>query len=361
MGSSSENNSNEEIKERVQVVSRYGFRSLFFFMGFLCIVAAGAVLRSARSVVMPLVVAWLLSYIFKPIVRKLEKKKIPPTLSITLLLILFLGVCLLAFTFLYRRLMPFVNAFPAYYERLIHLIQDVGQSTDLPTDLLIEFDWGKRLTSWLLTLPGTAISLVSNLFLVIVFLIFILLGTPAPGGKLKRAFSPTTAERVQQVINAISAQIGRYLVTAVIISAATGIAAWLALTAIGVDFAVNWGVLAFVLNFIPYIGSILASIPPILVALVKFYPDLGPAIATSIALLIIQMGIGNFLTPKVMGDALDINPIIVLVSLLFWGWLWGGVGAVLAVPIAVVIKIVCENIPSLRPVAILMESGRRKK
>lgn len=166
---------------------------------------------------------------------------------------------------------------------------------------------------------------------------------------------------MQQVINAISAQIGRYLVTAVIISAATGIAAWLALTAIGVDFAVNWGVLAFVLNFIPYIGSILASIPPILVALVKFYPDLGPAIAASIALLIIQMGIGNFLTPKVMGDALDINPIIVLVSLLFWGWLWGGFGAVLAVPIAVVIKIVCENIPSLRPVAILMESGRRKK
>ena len=68
------------------------------------------------------------------------------------------------------------------------------------------------------------------------------------------------------------------------------------------------------------------------------------------------MGIGNLLAPKVMGDALDINPIVVLVSLLFWGWLWGGGGAVLAVPIAVVIKIVCENIPSLHPVAIFMSS-----
>jgi predicted PurR-regulated permease PerM len=151
------------------------------------------------------------------------------------------------------------------------------------------------------------------------------------------------------------------LLTTVVISASTGVAVWLALSVIGVDFSVNWGVLAFVLNFIPYVGSLIASIPPILVALVQFYPDIKPAITTAIVLLAIQMSIGNFLAPKVVGDALNINPIVVLLSLLFWGWLWGGVGAVLAVPIAVVIKITCENVPILRPVAILMESRRTKK
>jgi predicted PurR-regulated permease PerM len=97
------------------------------------------------------------------------------------------------------------------------------------------------------------------------------------------------------------------------------------------------------------------------VALVQFYPDIKPAMTTAIVLLAIQMSIGNFLAPKVVGDALNINPIVVLLSLLFWGWLWGGVGAVLAVPIAVVIKITCENVPILRPIAILMESRRTKR
>lgn len=343
-------------KEKVQVVGRYGLRSQVFFLGFLSIVAAGMVLHFARGVVMPLVVAWLISYIFKPMIRTLERKKIPPVLSIAALIAVFLGLCLLALSFLYRRLVPFANAFPSYYDKLLLLVQEFGKTNDIPTELLLEFDWGKRLTAWLITLPGTAISLVSNLFLMIVFLVFILLGSPTSSDKLNRAFSPKTSVRVQQIIDSISKQIGRYLTTAVVISAMTGIAVWMALKLIGVDFSVNWGVLAFLLNFIPYIGSILASIPPILVALVKFYPDFTPAIITAFALLSIQVGIGNLLAPKVMGDALDINPIVVLVSLLFWGWLWGGGGAVLAVPIAVVIKIVCENIPSLHPVAIFMSS-----
>ena len=120
-------------------------------------------------------------------------------------------------------------------------------------------------------------------------------------------------------------------------------------------FLCKLGVLAFLLNFIPYIDRFgIHSAHSCGIS--KFYPDFTPAIITAFALLSIQVGIGNLLAPKVMGDALDINPIVVLVSLLFWGWLWGGGGAVLAVPIAVVIKIVCENIPSLHPVAIFMSS-----
>jgi predicted PurR-regulated permease PerM len=126
---------------------------------------------------------------------------------------------------------------------------------------------------------------------------------------------------------------------------------------IGVDFAVTWGALAFFLNFIPTVGSMIASIPPILVALVQF-DTFWPAVVTALALLTIQMVIGNGITPKVMGDQLNLSPVVVLISLVFWGWLWGIVGALLSTPIASAIKIVCENIDALKPISILMGSGK---
>jgi predicted PurR-regulated permease PerM len=125
-----------------------------------------------------------------------------------------------------------------------------------------------------------------------------------------------------------------------------------------VDFAVTWGALAFFLNFIPTVGSIVASIPPVLLALVQFYPSLWPAIITLLAVTTIQMGMGNALAPKVMGDQLNLSPVVVLLSLLFWGWLWGIVGALISIPIAAAIKIVCENIKTLHPISVMMGSGK---
>jgi predicted PurR-regulated permease PerM len=125
-----------------------------------------------------------------------------------------------------------------------------------------------------------------------------------------------------------------------------------------VDFAATWGAFAFFFNFIPTIGSIIASVPPILLAIVQFYPNIGPALLTTAAILVIQMGMGNGVGPKVMGDKLNLSPVVVLVSLLFWGWLWGIVGAILSIPIASTIKIVCESVEELHPISIMMGSGK---
>ena len=154
-------------------------------------------------------------------------------------------------------------------------------------------------------------------------------------------------------------QVSRYLLLQFVISLATGVCVWLALWAIGVEFAPTWGVLAFVLNFIPTIGSIIASIPPILIALVQSAPhSYWQAVVTAIALLAIQMTIGNVISPRVMGDHLNLSPVAVLVSLLFWSWLWGPAGALLSVPITAAIKIVCDNIAPLAPIGVLLGSGR---
>ena len=130
---------------------------------------------------------------------------------------------------------------------------------------------------------------------------------------------------------------------------------------IGVDFAVTWGALAFFLNFIPTVGSIVASIPPILLALIQFYPSFWPGIITLFSVMTIQLGMGNALAPKLMGDHLNLSPVVVLLSLLFWGWLWGIVGALLSIPIAAAIKIVCENIETLHPISVMMGSGKTFK
>jgi predicted PurR-regulated permease PerM len=138
----------------------------------------------------------------------------------------------------------------------------------------------------------------------------------------------------------------------------TGLLVWFFLAYLKIDFAVTWGVLAFILNFIPTVGSIIASIPPVLVALVQFYPSYMPAIITAFALLSIQVTIGNFITPKVMGDRLNLSPVVVLISLLFWSLIWGVVGALISTIIAAIIKIVCESIPSLNFISVMMGSGK---
>ena len=130
-------------------------------------------------------------------------------------------------------------------------------------------------------------------------------------------------------------------------------------TAINTIICVGLGVLAFVLNFIPTIGSIIASIPPILIALVQYAPhSYWQAVVTAIALLAIQMAIGNVISPRVMGNHLNLSPVAVLVSLLFWSWLWGPAGALLSVPVTAAIKIVCDNIAPLAPIGVLLGSGR---
>ena len=113
----------------------------------------------------------------------------------------------------------------------------------------------------------------------------------------------------------------------------------------------------FLLNFIPTVGSIIATIPPVLMAILQFSPGLFKPLVVLISLTAIQITIGNVITPKVVGDRLGLSPVVILLSLLLWGTIWGIPGALLSVPIASIIKIVCENIQPLRPIAVLMGSG----
>ena len=335
------------------------FQVLIGLVGVIALVAVGLVLNFAQAVFIPLIIAWLLSYIFAPIVRYLAKRRIPAGIAVVFVMAIFFGLCFLGALFLNTRITAFASAIPKYYARLMEIGKTLTANIELPPAFWSSIDWGFTIRGYLLNLSSSFVTIISKLVMVIVFLVFLLLGSPYFEYKVRKAFvTPHGAERARKILSTISSQIGSYLSTLAVISAVTGLFVWLALEYLNVDFAVSWGVLAFVLNFIPTIGSIVASIPPILVALVQFYPSVYVAVLTALSLLTIQMTIGNFITPKVMGDRLNLSPVVVLISLLFWGLIWGVVGALISVLIAAIIKIVCENFPALNVISVMMGSGK---
>ena len=346
-------------------------RILVFLIGILALVAVGFVLKAAQSVILPLIIAWLISYMLGPVINFFTRLRIPSSVSVTIVLVLVLGICYLAAVFLYARVRAFAEEYPKYETKLTQLMET--HSSRLARFMKIEEDgrgnvdwqeelnWQKKVGALLYGLTGSFVSFVSSLILVIIFLVFMLLGKPYFKYKVKKAFNHERAEKLSEILGTISVQIGQYISVQFLVSLVTGILVWAVLRLIGVDFAVTWGALAFFLNFIPTLGSIVASIPPILLAIVQFYPNYWRAVITAFCLLTIQMVMGNGVAPKAMGDKLNLSPVVVLLSLVFWGWLWGVAGAILSVPIACTIKIVCANIDTLRPISVMMSSGKTYK
>ncbi|NNL66079.1 MAG: AI-2E family transporter [Myxococcales bacterium] len=184
---------------------------------------------------------------------------------------------------------------------------------------------------------------LSNSFVVLIFVLFLMLG-----GK-RRAASGMWGEAEQRI--------KRYIATKAVISLATGFLVGLTLTLLGVPLAMVFGLFAFLLNFVPSIGSIAATLLPLPVLVVSPEVSSGAAAAAIAIPGVIQLSIGNFVEPKIMGESMDLHPVVILLSLILWGMLWGILGMILSVPIMVVVKILCERFEGSRPVADLL-AGR---
>ncbi|MDR1965848.1 MAG: AI-2E family transporter [Synergistaceae bacterium] len=324
------------------------------------IMAVGFVLSKAERVAIPLTLAFILTLLLFPVIKAGEPYKIPPFAMVLVIIVCFFAVFLPLGVFLNSRLQSTIDILPVYYGKLVGIGRKVLEGYQIPTVFLDSINWYNTVGRYLTGMTGFMLNWLGNLVMVMVFLIFMLLESPYMDDRLRMAFVGENGDKVTQVADKIVSQISKYLRTLTIISLSTGACVWGALWAIGVDFSLTWGVLAFILNFVPTIGSIAATIPPILVAIVQFYPNGTPAVLTFLALLSIQFAIGNILTPKIMGDALDLSPVVILISLMFWGIIWGVSGALLSVPIAVMIKIICENIEPLHFLAVLMSSAKGK-
>jgi predicted PurR-regulated permease PerM len=326
----------------------------------LAIIAVGFVLSKAERVAIPLTLAFILTLLLAPVIKAGEPYKIPPFVMVIVIIICFFAIFLPLGVFLNSRLQNTIQLLPVYHGRLVALGRTVLERYQVPTSFLDSINWYNTMGRYLSGMTGFMLNWLGNLVMVMVFLIFMLLESPYIDDRLKMAFKGGSGDVITSMADKIVSQISKYLRTLAVISLSTGACVWGALWMLKVEFAMMWGILAFIFNFVPTVGSIAASLPPILVAIVQYYPDPAPAVLTVLALLAIQFTIGNILTPKIMGDTLGLSPIVILTSLMFWGLIWGITGALLSVPIAVMIKIICENIEPLHSIAILMSSARSR-
>lgn len=318
------------------------------------IIAVGGVLKITAGIVQPLVVALLLSFVLNPLVERLHRIRVPRALAILAVIVLLLGFGSLVAFILYSSVQSVVRQLPLYIDRMLELARQVIEVLELPPNLLTELDITRQLGSYVVSFSGSFLSVLGSLTMVLIFLLFLLLEKPYLRPKVMEALHGPRTERIWRIVGHTNAQIGRYLSVKLVVSLATGLLVWAAFSIIGVDFAFIWGVLSFLFNFIPSIGSIVIGVASVAFAFVQYYPEPNPIFAAAVSMLTIQLVLGNVIDPKLQGDSLKISPVVILFSLLFWGWLWGIIGLFLAVPLTVALKIVFENIPGYEFVAVLM-------
>jgi AI-2 transport protein TqsA len=232
-----------------------------------------------------------------------------------------------------------------------------GYGVELPETTLREYLDPQWLLRYLGTVASTLGDLLTTTFIIVIVAIFILLEGSALPDKIRQApgLSLETWSRLRQIV----ANVRRYMFLKTVMSLLTGALIALWCLAFGIEFPILLGVLSFALNYIPTIGSIVAAVPGILLAFIQF--GLGPAALTAVAYVVINIGISNGIEPRYLGNGLGLSPLVVILSVLLWGWVLGAWGMLLAVPLTMTVKIALESSEDTRWIAVLMSERPRRR
>jgi predicted PurR-regulated permease PerM len=338
----------------------------FFLLAIITVIFFAAVLKITSSVLLPFTISLFLAIVTSPVVKFLQKFHIPRVVSILLIVFTLIGVLFSLGMVLYTSSRALVSLYPKYEEKITDIYRWIARLFELPyNEQLSIFDnvWGQigirsRVRVMTISFSNAFLSLLKDAFMVAIFMVFILFEAAFFREKLDKAFEGPRAEQIKKISTNVMSQITHYLSIKVIISVINGILVGFGLKLAGVEFAAVWGLIQFVVNFIPNIGTIAVSLAATAFAMVQFWPNPGPIIAAGLVMLVINMIIGFIIDPNIMGDRLGLSPLVIIVSLMVWGWIWGFAGLILAVPMMAIIRIVCESIPMLEPISILL--GSRK-
>lgn len=318
----------------------------------LFIIIAG--LRAAAQILAPFLLSLFIAILLWPVVSWLHRHRVPAWLAIALADVGLVVVMVLAALFIGKSIDNFLSNLPFYQSRLQASMAGLlewltAQGVEVSRDRLNEFFNAARLVQWAGMLLNALTAAFANGALILFYVTFMFLEAFLLPHKLQAIFGDT---KLAARFEAFFANLRRYLHLKNLISLATGIAAAFWLTLLEVDYPILWGAVAYVLNFIPNIGSFVAAMPAILLALVQH--GAWSAIYTALGYLVINTAIGGFIDPRVVGKGLGISTLAVLLSLIFWGWVLGPVGMFLSVPITVIFKMFLEDNPNTRWIAILL-------
>lgn len=321
-----------------------------------------AALMYASSIITPLLLALFISVVCAQPIRWLQKRKVPN--GIAVLIVLF-GILLVFFgmgEIVARTVSQFRADMPLYDSRLSELSETIFATLDklgldISLDKLETSVNASKIMSYSAGILGALGNVMSNTLLILFIVIFMLLEINSFKTKMQAIVK--TSEGTLDYINRIDSSIRNYLGLMTLISFITGAAIWLALTIIGVKYAILWSLLAFLLNYIPNFGSIIASVPAIIFALIQM--GTGGAIWTVVTFVTVNMVVGNIVQPAVMGKGLGLSSLVVFISLIFWGFIFGTVGMFLSVPLSMVAKIAFEQKENTKWIAIMLGTEKEAK
>jgi len=331
-------------------------------LGLAAIVVIAAGMKAASSLLIPLLLAGFITIVCLPVLRAMTRRGVPGWLAIpSILLVLLVGGYLLA-VILGASLDALFNRLPRYEQGLAELLTDWRPHL---ISLGVDERWlqsprelGAPLLMALMgNLAGGIRSLLSHGLIVFLALIFMLLEAhtlPRRIGLLAQ-----DPDRVEHTLDCFFHDLNHYLGIKTLTSLATGLLIGLWLWWLRVDFALLWAVIAFLLNYIPTIGSLVAAVPGILVALIQH--DTSTALWVAVGYFVINQLIGGLIEPKVLGDRLGLSALVVFLSLVFWGWILGPGGMFLAVPLSMMVKLALASHPRTRPLAILISNTRPER
>ncbi len=344
-------------------------RRIFILLSAVTLIFFLAILKATKSFSIQIFLSILLALIALPAIRKLHSRfRLPWSVGILISLIAFILLISGFARLLQASAESIINAYPRYEDRLLALYKYSAARFNLSFDegktlienLLAQLKVRQYLQSAALSVSNTALVFTKNLFVIFLMYTFLLVEAGSFEKKISLAFEGKMRHRVRSVIAKVIVDTTSYISIKFIISLATGVVVFTGLSIIGVDFAVVWAFLSFLLNFIPTFGSVISFLVTVFFALLQFFPSVPQVLATALVMLLTNMLLGNIVEPRVEGGNLDISPFLILVSLSVWGWIWGFIGMILAVPFLVFIKIFCENVSFLKPMAIMLGNNKTK-
>ena len=337
--------------------NKSNMKNALIIMACLVIILAG--IKAAVEIVVPFLLALFLAIICTPLINFLVRLKVPLWLAIITLL----GLIVITLTTFAGLVGNAINEFsasiPLYKQLLAQRIAGIATLMErfdlyrfVPQNL-VEEHLDPNIIMGLIRRLLTGISgVITNGFVLLLIVVFMLFEAQSMKQKLIIFFSDKQEQRELDNIQRVLSSVISYLAIKTFVSLVTGILVWAALVLLDVQYAVLWGTVAFLLNYIPNIGSILAAIPVIIQAFIlNGYSD---GILVAIAFLVINMIMGNIIEPRMMGRTLGLSTLVVFISLIFWGWLLGSVGMLLSVPLTMAVKIALESNEKTKKYAYLL-------
>jgi AI-2 transport protein TqsA len=359
-------------------------KTVKFFIVVMGLVFITIILKELQNIFIPFVIAYLLYFLFNPLNSFFERKGIP--LGITVLLDVII-IALLAWGisfFMIDSFSRFGSQFPIYAEKLNKIVRDAAVSLGVSDQFfknfsiqsLIETIDYKLLAG---NLFNSTFSILGNILFVLFFFVFVVTGHQSTYESIKKRYvyqkvrpelkkikkkyktnpelrteatnnleSNLDSEKIKKeekltyTFKEINEQIKKYIVSKILLNFSAGIIVTAILALFGLDFPIIWGLFTFLFNFIPTIGSAIALILPLLMVLIQF-GSIGYALLIGLIIIGVQTLIFNFLEPAIIGKSLNLNPLLILLAVLVWGYIWGIIGMLLAVPLTAIIKIIISN------------------